>query len=96
MNAYAVGQSVRLSASFTNPDDTPYDPVTVTFIHKAPDAGQVSKVYGTDPGVQRDGLGLYHLDVVADTAGEWHYRIEGAGGGQAAAEGVFYVTPAEV
>ncbi len=96
MNAYVVGQSVRLSASFTNPDGTPYDPGTVTITYKAPGVAPVSKVYGQDAEVTRDGVGEYLMDLIAGATGEWHYRIEGVGGGQAAAEDAFYVSETEV
>ncbi len=96
MNAYVKGQSVRLSASFTNPDGAAYDPGTVTITYKAPASASVSKVYGQDAEVMRDGLGKYHMDIIVTAAGEWYYRTDGAGGGQAAAEDAFYVSETEV
>jgi hypothetical protein len=97
VNAYDQGQSVRLSVTFTNPDGTAYDPVVVQFIYHAPlSVVALTKTYGTDAEVIKDGVGLYHMDLIADEPGEWHYRAEGSGNGQAVEEDSFYVEATEV
>jgi hypothetical protein len=97
MQAYYTGQSVRLSASFTDPEtELPYDPATVSFTCRPPSGVALSKTYPENPDVVRDGVGEYHLDLIAAEPGEWHYRAQGAGGGQAADECMFVVTATEV
>lgn len=62
------------------------DPTTVRFRYRR-DAGAITTlVYGTDPEVVKDGTGRYHVELDLNAAGTWHYRFEGTGTHQAAAE----------
>ena len=82
-----VSDLVRISASFTDSDGEATDPTAVTFRIKDP-SGTVTPHTGD---VEHDGDGEYHLDVEAGAAGEWFYRVEGAGAVQEAGEGSFVV-----
>lgn len=81
-NRYFVGQLVRASVIFTVAD-VATNPTTVTVSVRDPD-GTV-----TTPQAQPDSTGHYHVDINADTAGEWQYRFEGEGAAQAVSEGAF-------
>jgi hypothetical protein len=85
MGRYVIGETARISAPFTV-DGVPTDPTAVTV--RVWKFGAVSPVVlnaGSTPPVVHDGPGLYHVDVLTDVLGPWHYRIEGTG----AAAGVF-------
>lgn len=86
-NEYYPGQSVRISASFSDIDNALTDPSTVTISVKSA-AGDVTEyVYGTDEQLVKDETGLYHLDFTPDAAGDWYYRVESTGPVTAASEG---------
>lgn len=98
VKCFPWGALVRLSASFTGPEpdpDTglpvPVDPDTVIVMVMLPDESVVTKTYLTDVELIRDSEGNYHYDVDAADPGEWKYRWEGTGAGQAAAEATFKV-----
>lgn len=82
---------VRLTATFTDFFGAPVDPDSVTVRTNSPDLTVDVKVYGTDIEVVRDSEGKYHFDVNAIEPGDWEYRWEGTGIGQAAGEGKFKV-----
>lgn len=85
INSYVRGVLVRASATFANAAGTAVDPTTVTFRVRAPN-GTI-----TTPSVVKDSVGNYHVDVDANAEGTWHFRWEGAGANQGAAEGQFTV-----
>lgn len=87
---YTINQTVRLSATFVA-SGLNYDPTTVTFFVKSPKGVVTSYVYGTDSAVQKDGTGVYHLDVTPSAAGGWSYRVESASStnGNSASEATF-------
>lgn len=92
MNTYDRGTKIRLSAAFSRvPGAVPADPTTVTLKMLPPERQITDHVYQTDPELIRDDVGRYHFAVVPDRAGLWHYRWEGTGDLQAAAEGQFMV-----
>jgi hypothetical protein len=85
MGRYVIGETARISAPFSV-DGVPTDPTTVTVrIWKYGVASPLVLNAASSPPVVHDGLGLYHVDVLTDVLGPWHYRIEGTG----AAAGVF-------
>ena len=68
---------MRLSGVFTNLETgAAVDPALVTFIYKRADEERLELVYGTDDEVVREEPGVYHVDLVLDDAGIWHYRWE--------------------
>jgi hypothetical protein len=91
INTYVRGTLVRCSVLFENAAGTDVDPTTVTFRFKTPAGATTSWVHGVDGGLVKDATGAYHADVDANDEGAWHYRWEGTGANQAAAEGQFTV-----
>lgn len=91
MTTYDLGDLVRLAATFRSADGALQDPTTVAFKHQSPSGAVTTLVYGTDDAVKRDSIGSFHVDVSADTEGEWKIRCESTGTGQAAAESRFFV-----
>ena len=91
MTTYDLGDLVRLTAEFRDTAGQLQDPTTVAFRHQAPGGTAETLVYGTDTEVKRDNVGVFHVDVSADTEGAWKIRCESTGTGQAAAESKFFV-----
>lgn len=86
---YDVGDVVRLDATFTDIDDEPVDPTTVTFRIREPDGALTAYVYGTDPEVVRSAAGVYHVEWSVTLPGLHRWRFESTGTGQAAEESRF-------
>lgn len=82
MNAFDVGDTVRLTATFRDPDGNLMDPASVTLQIRKP-SGEVVSVP-----VVRDSTGVYHGDVTVDESGLWTYRWYAPGGAE---EGAFFV-----
>jgi len=96
-NHYAVGALVRCSGPFTDAAGAAIDPTVVRFKFKRPDTGAVTTyVYGTDGALVKDSAGHYHVDVSAAVPGEWIYRWESTGTGQAASESSFFADATRV
>jgi hypothetical protein len=91
MNSYALGNLVRVSVIFTNSAGTAIDPGAVKCQVRLPAGTITTYTYGVDAGVVKDSTGNYHLDIDANTAGEWLYRWYSTSTGQAASEAVFTV-----
>jgi hypothetical protein len=93
MNSYDDGDLVRITGNFTDEDDDPIDPTTVSvqfrFGHEAP----TTRVYGTDPEITKPSVGTYEMEIsTTGRAGKHcYYRFSSTGTGQAAGEGVFQV-----
>lgn len=87
--AYVVGTEVRISATFSV-DNILTDPTTVV--------GSWQKLGGTatTPTVTKDSTGKYHFNILTDTAGSYHYRMEGTGLCTAAAQGSFVVLASNI
>jgi len=105
MRCYSEGAFVRASATFKRKVLDPntgeelsrevYDPeqVTVSVLH--PDATQDDWVYGVDPEIKRDVVGVYYIELTLDAPGEWWYHFE-SHGGQAVIEHGMTVRPRKV
>lgn len=94
---YDTGDLVRVSAAFKDSTNAAIDPTVVRFKFKRPDTGVVTTyVYGVDGALVKDSAGNYHVDISADAAGEWPYRFESTGTGQAAQEGSFFADATRV
>jgi hypothetical protein len=97
MDAYSVGDLVRLSVTFTNAAGTETDPTSIHFKYKAPsDAVVTDLTYGSDPEVVKDSAGVFHVDLSADEAGVWVWRFEGTGAVEQSDEGQFLVQQSDV
>jgi hypothetical protein len=96
VNAYQVGDLVRLSASFTNSAGVATDPTTITCLVKLRYViGAQTTTYTHPATITKDSTGEYHVDVTPDAEGIWDYRWVGTGTVQAAAESAFNVPNSE-
>jgi hypothetical protein len=82
---YDIGDTVRLTCTFTNLSGTGTNPTAVTFRLKSP-AGTV-----TTPTPSSSGSGVYYTDVNLSSAGEWRYEFAGTGAVVAASAGSIVV-----
>ncbi len=73
INSYDVGETVRITVTFTDSNGTAADPDTVTCKVLDPSGNQ------STPSVSTSGTGVYYADVTIDEAGAWVYRFEGTG-----------------
>ena len=91
---YNIGQVVRLSATFTSTAAALADPTKVTYTVEDPSGNNSTD---TDTGiVAHPSTGLYTLDVQADEAGVWNYKVNSTGVVQASGEGWFRVKHSKV
>ena len=91
VNAYDVGDLIRVQGAFTNAADVAVDPAAITAKVKTPAGVITTYTYGVDAQLVRASTGIYYVDVSATTTGDWHYRFASTGEGQAAGENKFYV-----
>ena len=86
--------AIRLSASFMDINNALVDPSTVTLLTLAPGATtETTYAYGGGGTIVKDGVGLYHQDVVPSVTGTWQYRWQGTGTCAATNEGQFVINP---
>lgn len=80
MANYLVGETIRLSATFVDNAGDVINPTVVTVEIKERDATtNTVYVYGVDSELVKDGVGLYHCDYLAVTAGMYDYSFIGSG-----------------
>ena len=84
---YAVGEVARANATFANTAGQAADPSTVAFRYRNPAGVETTLLYGTDPEVVKDGVGLYHTDVLIDLPGDYQWRYLATGVVAVAGEG---------
>lgn len=92
------GARVRVTATFTDPtnDDTLTDPTEVTFTVETPGEPDQVLVHGTDPEVEHDDDGVFHVDVDCPSPGRYDVRAEGAGALVAVDETSWTITPSRI
>ena len=71
VTAIRVGDTRRLTATFTDISDAVIDPTTITFLMHEPDGTETSYVYGTDGENVKSSTGVYYVDWAITQAG-WH------------------------
>lgn len=89
INTYWVGQKVRVTAAFTDVDDTAIDPDVVKLSVCDPSEVVTTYVYDTDEELVRDSEGNYSLDIDVDEEGTWYYRWWATGAGQSSVQHMF-------
>jgi hypothetical protein len=96
-NRYSIDSIVTVSVQFTlAADNSPADPDQVSVYVQTPHGVATRYDYGTDP-IERDGVGLYHYDVLADASGIWLYKWQGSGAVQVTSNDIrFLVDTSEV
>lgn len=90
IKTFDVGDSVLLAASFKKAGQL-IDPTNVFFRYRNPSNVTTTLQYGVDGAVTKTSTGEYRLNVSANAAGVWSYRIYSTGTGEAAREGQFLV-----
>lgn len=87
MASFALGQKIRITATFKDENGAEADPSAV-YCQIKDEAGTVTSYqYTVDPEVVKDNTGIYHLDVDLDAVGWWYWRWYSTGNYQAANEG---------
>lgn len=89
-SVFLIGQVVHLPVRVLNHSGQGVDPGAVVLKIRPPGRSLAQ------PAVVKDAVGRYHVDVVADVAGQWAYRWEFAEPNAGAAEGGFMVQPSRV
>src|SRR5262245_59455198 len=79
LHRYDEGDLVRIDAEFRTHLDVLADPGTVSLRYIKPDGTLVTLEYPTDTDLVRDSLGVYHVDVTVDMAGDWAYNWTSTG-----------------
>lgn len=94
--AFIPGEVARLSLVVTDLSGAAAEPGSITLRVK-PGSGVVTNyAYGAAPEVVRDGVGLYHADILLTASGQWAYRWELSSPNAGAAEGVIVVLKSRV
>jgi len=91
MNAYHVGQQVRVWVRFVSYEGDATDPTVVMLKYVSPAGSPTTLTYDEDLSVVRDAEGEYYAEFIANVPGTWRYRWESSGAITAAAEGSFQV-----
>ena len=88
--AYDIGDTRRLTVTFTNLAGAAADPTGVTFSIRKPDGTAINYVYLTDAEIVKSGTGVYYVDFAITLPGRHIYRFAGTGAVAAAENGEFY------
>lgn len=99
MAHYTKGDSVEVRGQFDNGDPVspaPVDPLTVKFVLTDPDKVKTEFLYGVDPEIVRENVGLYMFYVLLSTDGYWRVRFAGEGPRASAEETSITVHPSIV
>lgn len=92
MSAYAKGQSVKLTASFTDSAGAAANPTTVTCKVEEPDGTETSYTSVSTPAITNPATGSYQLILSTDQSGMFSYRWTGTTGTTTpVVEGQFHV-----
>jgi hypothetical protein len=93
INTYDVGDLVKVSVLFTDVNDEPADPATVSLAFSDPSGNSLTYDYGSDPEVVKNSTGSYYVELSIDEAGDWFYRWYSTGAGQGSEQSQFAVKP---
>lgn len=84
---YQVGDLPHFHNAFRDPHNGQLvDPATVRFRWKTPADVETTWIYGTDPELTKDSVGLYTAAVDLNAPGVWRFRWETGGTHQGADE----------
>ena len=93
---YLVGEVAVLSLRVADMGGAIADPGGLVLRVKSGAGAVTSYAYGVDGVIMRDGLGIYHADILLSTPGLWAYRWELSAPNAGAAEGVINVQKSRV
>jgi len=96
LDAFIVGEVVRLTLTVTDLAGNAADPGSITLKIKPGTGAVTAYAYGTAPEVVRDATGRYHADIPLVSSGLWAYRWELSAPNAGAAEGVINVQKSRV
>jgi hypothetical protein len=77
---YYVGSEARCTGIFRDAAGALGDPTTVVVMVQDPTGKKTTYTSG----IVRDGVGVYHFDVLLTKPGSWIYKFRGSGGLNAA------------
>jgi hypothetical protein len=80
MAAYQLGQSVKLSVTFTDAAGAPANPTTVTCKVEEPDGTETTYTVSSTPAITNPVTGTFQLVIVPDQSGMHTYRWQGTTG----------------
>ena len=84
MATYDVGDTIRLTGTFTNAGGTATAPSGTVSIKVLDPAGTSTTYSGTQ--LTNSSTGIYYVDVAANRSGRWHWRCEANSTGYYGAE----------
>ena len=93
--SFMLGNTLRITAKFTDVDGNLVDPTTVTFAVKD-SAGIVTTTTSPSALIVRDYLGTYVYELVPTLSGAHVIRWSGSGDVVAAGETYFNITPSSI
>lgn len=73
-NVYPLGQTVKVSTTFSTAAGTPANPTTVVLTVRSPSGD------ATTPTPTNTGTGIYEAILAPDEAGVWRYEFKGTTG----------------
>ncbi len=91
MSIYDSGDSIRLSAIFTDTAFVTGDPTTVLFAWRTPAGTTGTAQYGVGTAIVRQATGVYTFDTAVGQAGSFWYRWQATGTLVAAEEKSFTI-----
>ena len=94
-STYDVGDTVRITGTWTNAAGTAIDPENVYCKFKSPRKATTKYTYDEDAALVKSATGVYYADIDVDIEGRWFYRFYSTGEGRAAGESYFEVGKSE-
>ncbi len=90
-----AGNLVRVRATFKNENGVKVDPATVQVSVKKPDLTITTYIYGTNPEVIKESVGVYYIDInTTNAVGNWFFVWKSSGTYQAIGQTTFEVVSA--
>jgi len=94
MAIYDIGDTVRLTGTFTNTAGAATDPTAIVMTLKLPDNTLITKTYALAE-LTKSATGVYYYDYLITKAGDHYYRFAGTGAVATAGEQYFAVRKQE-
>jgi hypothetical protein len=93
MARYDIGDTVRVTGTFTDATDSLRDPTAINLTIRSPN-GRVTNITYAAGQIIKSGTGVYYYDVDANEPGRWFYRFWSTGSYKAAGEESFLIRDA--
>lgn len=75
---YDIGTLVQMAAQFSAPGGSPADPTDVVLYVKPP-SGPTQQYTFSGAQVQKNGVGNFFYNLLANISGTWTYKFQGTG-----------------